>query len=523
MNQSANISSRSQASPRGPVGGHAFAHRSQMDEEQIARVSIIAFLALLAYLVLALMRFQEYTWIDFDAPIIPVIEVTMILAWFVSAKPPGFAHTLPVILLGCVYFISSLSVDASYSVEVTTNYFLNIVFVYIVVAQIAVDPRRADLVMAVFGTCMAVISVQCILMAQDPEHIGWTGLQAIQRTDSITGVWQVRYIGTLEDPNDLGMTLLAALPMLAFLASSSRSRLLQAYFVVSMGACIYAIYLLNSRGTILGLVAMTGLVGVFRLGITNAILLGIACLPVAIVLAPSRLLEGGIDDSIIERVKSWYNGMKMFTSNPLFGVGKDQYLAHHHKVSHNSWIEQVAEFGMIGYLLWNRIVLGSLVEVFQLVRADQTLASTAAAEQESQQQQTTRIGRSRNAPVKAAALAAPKATTELVALGDSVDEKPTHSPAPTDSLPEFSDALRLEGKRTRALLYSIAGILAAIFFIDRSDSLITFLVCALIAGTLTRYKLTRSDVQWLPVSLFVYLGAFIALVVVYVAIQVWVL
>ena len=528
MNQSANISSPSRPLIRGSAGGSAAAQRSQMDEAQVARVSVIAFLALLAYLVLALMRVQEYTWIDFNAPIIPVIEVTMMVAWFVSTKPPGFARTLPVILLGCVYFISSLSVDASYSVGVTTNYFLNIGFVYIVVAQIAVDPRRADLVMAIFGTCMAVISVQCILMAHHPDHMGWTGLQAIERTDSIPRVWQVRYIGTLEDPNDLGMTLLAALPMLAFLASSSRSRLLQSYFVISMGACIYAIYLLNSRGTVLGLVAMVGLVGMFRLGITKAILLGIACLPVAIVLAPSRLSEGGIDDSIIQRIASWYNGMKMFTSNPLFGVGKDQYLAHHHKVSHNSWIEQVAEFGMIGYLLWNRIVLGSLVEVFQLVRADQTLASSAAQAQESQQQQTGRIGRKKTSTVGLPGFAAlPAPTSTLPAAVAVADGTATASAqktrAATTELPELDDNLRLEGKRTRALLYSIAGILAAIFFIDRSDSLITFLVCALIAGTLTRYKLTRSDVQWLPVSLFVYLGAFIALVVVYVAIQVWVL
>ena len=77
---------------------------------------------------------------------------------------------------------------------------------------------------------------------------------------------------------------------------------------------------------------------------------------------------------------------------------------------------------------------------------------------------------------------------------------------------------QLDSKRSMALFYSIAGVLVAIFFIDRSDSLITFLVCALIAGSLTRYRLTRPDVHWLPVSLWVYLGAFIALVLVYFAI-----
>lgn len=491
MNQSATFSADTKSLGSRPL----------IAEGDIARISGLACFALVSYLVLALMRFQEYTWINFDAPIIPVIEVTMMLAWFVSTKPPGIAHSIPVILLGVVYFISSLSVDTAYSLDVTTNYFLNIGFVYIVLAQVAVDPRRADLVMAVFGSCMAVISVQCILMAMDPGHMGWTGLQAIERLDSVPRIWQVRYIGTMEDPNDLGMTLLAALPMLSFLASTSRSRLLQGYFMLCLGACIYAIYLLNSRGTVLGLVAMVALIGLFRLGLARAVLLGAICLPVAIVLAPSRLGDLTLDRSALDRIDSWYNGMKMFTSNPLFGVGKDQYLTHHYKVSHNSWIEQVAEFGLIGYLLWNRIVLGAMVEVWQLVRSDRRLVSDVAAEEASM-------------PVKPLPNRArsPKATSTLPA---EIDENALKSRKKSALLTE---SRQIDSKRSLALFFSIAGVLVAIFFIDRSDSLITFLVCALIAGSLTRYRTTRSDIRWLPVSLYVYLGAFIALVVVYFAI-----
>ena len=509
MNQSVKLSAGLRASGTKPL----------VVEGDIARISALAVFALISYLVLAVMRFQEYTWIDFDAPIIPVIEVTMMAAWFLSPKPPGLAHVLPVVLLGIVYFVASLSVDTAYSLDVTTNYFLNIGFVYIVLAQVAVDPRRADLVMAAFGSCMAVISLQCILMALDPGHMGWTGLQAIERLDSVPRVWQVRYIGTMEDPNDLGMTMLAALPMLAFLASTSRSRLLQGYFLICLGACIYAIYLLNSRGTVLGLVAMIALIGLYRVGVAKAVMLGAICLPVAIVLAPSRLGDLTLDRSALDRIDSWYNGLKMFTSNPLFGVGKDQYLTHHYKVSHNSWIEQVAEFGIIGYLLWNRIVLGAMVEVWQLVRADRRLEAEAAAEQAAlpAQSSSNRARRSGALKNRTVALPAPVDAGLPVIQGAGA---PTQ-PRPVKRLRK-SDRLtpeqQLDSKRSMALFYSIAGVLVAIFFIDRSDSLITFLVCALIAGSLTRYRLTRPDVHWLPVSLWVYLGAFIALVLVYFAI-----
>ncbi len=473
----------------------------QANDTELVRVSGLAFFGLVGYLVLAIMRFQEYTWINLNAPIIPVIEMIMIVGWLFSPKPPGFSNYLPVILLGAVYFISSIAaVGADYSVEVTSNYYLNIAFVYIVLAQVASDPRRADAVMVVFCTCMAIISVQCILMNAHPDHMGWTGLQAWQRMDSIDRFWQVRYIGTLGDPNDLGMTLLAAVPMLGYLCTNQRSRLLQAYFLLCLGLCLYTIFLLNSRGTILGLIAMVGVWALLRFGVGKSIVFLIVGIPIAITFAPSRLAESSLDRSALDRVDSWYNGMKMFASHPFFGVGKDQYLAHHYKVSHNSWIEIVAELGMIGYLLWNRIVLGALIDAFQMVLGDSRLVRRAELDA---QERNKALAREKKSPV---------------ASGKSkVDLNPGTAEATLAGLDSTGAA------RIKALFFSIVGILVAIFFIDRSDSLITFLVCALIAGSLTCYQHTRRDIDWLPVAFWVYAGAFIALVVVYVSVQVFVL
>ena len=475
-------------------------HRTLGPDTDLAQINAIAFIGLLAYIVLAIMRFQEYTWVHLDAPIIPVVEMLMLLAWAISAKPPGFTRHLPVLLLIAVYFISSLSAGAEYAVTVTQNYVFNIAVVYVVLAQVAVDARRADAVMGVFCTCMATIGVQCILMSLHPDHMGWTGLQAWERLDTEPRIWQVRYIGTLGDPNDLGMTLLAAIPMAAYLSTNSTNSLLRLYYAACLGIVLYTIYLLNSRGTILGLLAILGGWGVLRFGVAKALVVGLIALPLALAFAPSRFNESGMDRSALDRIDSWYNGMKMFTANPFFGVGKDQYLQHHYKVSHNSWIEQVAEFGMIGYLLWNRIVLGALLDAFQMFRADERVRLAAAAESEERE-------KARRQRVRAGL---PEAESALA-----------QEPGPAERLLQQIPAS--EVARTKALLLSIAGILVTIFFIDRSDSLITFLVCALIAGTLTRYEHNRTEIDWLPVSFWVYLGAFVALVVVYVAIQVFVL
>ena len=477
-------------------------HRSHLIDDDLARINAVAFFGLLCYLVLAIMRFQEYTWITLNVPIIPIVESIMIVAWMMSPKPPGVANHFPVILLGVVYFVSSLGAGAEYAVEVTQNYFLNIAFVYVVLAQVAADPKQADTVMAVFCTCMAVISLQCILMSIHPDHMGWTGLQAWVRVDAVPVVWQVRYIGTLGDPNDLGMTLLAAVPMCAYLVISKSSRLLQLFFLISMVMILYTIYLLNSRGTILGLFAMVAVFGVLRFGIAKSMVAGVLAVPAFFALAPSRMAESGMDQSALDRIDSWYNGLKMFTSHPFFGVGKDQYLIHHPKVSHNSWIEQVAEFGMIGYLLWNRIVLGALLDAYQMVMGDKRLQRAAETEREDAAREE-RIARRE-------------------ARQQGIDYVPEARVAgAAQSL--LKQIPREEILRSQALLISIAGLLVSIFFIDRSDSLITFLVCALIAGSLTRYQHQRTELNWLPVAFWVYLGAFCALVVVYVAIQIFVL
>ena len=475
-----------------------------MTEDTLDTVNFVAFACLCLYLVLAIMRFQEYTWVSLNVPIIPVVESIMILAWMGSPKPPGLSKHMPVFLLGVVYFISSLKAGAEYSVEITQNYFLNIAFVYVVLAQVAADPRRADAAMGVFCACMGVISLQCILMSVHPNHMGWTGLQAWERLDAIPVIWQVRYIGTLGDPNDLGMTLLAAVPMSAYLVLTSRSFIMKLFFLATLGGLVYTIYLLNSRGTVLGLMAVVAMFGILRFGFAKAAVAGLVAVPVALALTPSRLAESGMDQSALDRIDSWYNGMKMFTSNPFFGVGKDQYTVYHHKVSHNSWIEQVAEFGMIGYLLWNRIVLGALLEAYQMIAGDFRLKKAAITEAD-ENARDLRLAR-RDAKAAGRTLSPAFAENQATPVQNLLDKIP-----------------RTEMMRSQALFLSIVGLLVSIFFIDRSDSLITFLVCALIAGSMTRYEHQRSDISWLPISVWVYMGAFCALVVVYTAIQVFVL
>jgi len=99
-------------------------HRSLLTEDALDTVNFVAFACLCLYLVLAIMRFQEYTWISLNVPIIPVVESIMILAWMGSPKPPGLSKHMPVFLLGVVYFISSLKAGPEYSIEITQNYFL---------------------------------------------------------------------------------------------------------------------------------------------------------------------------------------------------------------------------------------------------------------------------------------------------------------------------------------------------------------------------------------------------------------
>jgi O-antigen ligase len=182
------------------------------------------------------------------------------------------------------------------------------------------------------------------------EQVGLFGTSSI-------GKGRVRYLGPLQDPNELALAIGVAAPFaFGFLErkrTSGRIALL-ATTLVLVGMCtVYT----QSRGGQLVFLAAVGAYFIRRYGWRGA-LLGAICG------APLLLLGGRsgteADASAMERLECWYEGMTMWREHPLIGVGALQFTDYHFLTAHNSYVLAPAEIGLIGFVIWTTVLWVSL-------------------------------------------------------------------------------------------------------------------------------------------------------------------
>ena len=54
------------------------------------------------------------------------------------------------------------------------------------------------------------------------------------------------------------------------------------------------------------------------------------------------------DESAMGRIQAWSKGWQLLKSNPIVGVGKDQFREHYKKDTHSSYVRAGAELGLLG-------------------------------------------------------------------------------------------------------------------------------------------------------------------------------
>ena len=178
------------------------------------------------------------------------------------------------------------------------------------------------------------------------ERVGLFGSSSV-------GQGRVRWVGPLQDPNELALAVAIGLPF-AFAAferkrSAGRLALLLGSLVL-IAACVI---LTRSRGGQLVFLAVLAVYFVRRFG-WRGLVLG------AILSAPILLLGGRsgaeAESSSLERLDCWFEGMSMVKGDPLVGVGQGQFAEHHVQTAHNSYILAAAELGLPGMLLWSLVL-----------------------------------------------------------------------------------------------------------------------------------------------------------------------
>ena len=197
------------------------------------------------------------------------------------------------------------------------------------------------------------------------EHPGWLG------TSSIEG--RVRYLGILEDPNELAWVLTMGLPFCFAFYEERRSASRLALLIAGLVITATCVIMTKSRSGQLSLLASIGLYFIRRYRGRGAIAALVAGLPI--------LLLGGrsgeeAESSSTERLGCWAEAISMWRENPILGVGSGQFTEHNSLTAHNSFLLTLAELGPIGFFLWT----ASIYFAFKItVRVQTDLASDEQA------------------------------------------------------------------------------------------------------------------------------------------------
>ncbi|MCG8667896.1 MAG: O-antigen ligase family protein [Pseudomonadales bacterium] len=297
-------------------------------------------------------------------PLTITLELFCILTWAMQKKRFDAIQIKAVMLLNLFIIVSWIPFSINEGISSAIQFFVNQSLIVLLISNILDSKNKARLMLMLLVITSATMAIHGILQLADPDKTGWTGIRAMVRHDSgDEPVWQARYCGPFADPNDMGMLLASSLPILLYLYKTS-SNFMQKVLWLGCGYFILqGVYIVNSRGTILAAVAPIGLYLALRYNVVKAIVPMLMALPVAIAILPSRVFISN-DESSQGRIDAWYAGYQMFKSYPITGVGMGNFIDHHHKTAHNSWVLAYAELGLIGFYFWMLMMFTALYAVY---------------------------------------------------------------------------------------------------------------------------------------------------------------
>lgn len=404
------------------------------------------FFLLVLYVLMIFVRPQEWVPAIMGWPIMPVLILAAFLFWLFSTnkalQAPQF-YILALLMLFSPITVALAGEGVAATLE-TVQKLAPLYLTFLLIGATFLSRKRIHVMMWLMVGGAVLMSAHGI--QQKLTGTGWTGEVAI--------LGRMRYIGLFNDPNDVGMSLVTALPMATYLLRISRHTLVKLFLLLCICTILWGIKLTDSRGTILALGAILGVYSWRRFGIFRTILAGMITLPLLLLLSTRMDTINPGEESAHGRVEAWYEGMQMLIDNPVFGVGIGLFGDHNPLTAHNSYILVLAELGIPGYFLWFTF-FGSCIMIMYLLQRSKKKVKPAWQILTENRLQGIRD------------------TSEFTASRELPDKK--------DLAPE-------DQAIARALFLSFVGLATASFFLSRSYSLQLLLLCGM---AVAHYQGTR--------------------------------
>jgi len=413
------------------------------------------FVLSLAYLMLTIIRPQDYMPGLVGVPILPVVLILAFAQWLGSVgknlSAPQFM-ILPIFLL--VMLLSDAANDwLGGALEQLEKFGPTVIAFFVLATAVSTSRKRVVITFAVFTLCAMVLALHGV--DQFNNGVGWTGM-------GLSEDRRIQYVGIFNDPNDLGLLFVTTLPMALYL--SARGGFLgRVFWFAGAALLLYGIYLTNSRGAFLAVMVIAAVYLWRKRGLlTSLALSGVGMM--GLLLIPTRAQDISVDeDSAFGRIDAWYEGLHMFLSHPLLGVGAGNFTDYNDLTAHNSFVLVIAETGLLGYVLWLAFVGYSFLMMLRVLRYQV--------------------------------------------------EVPAQATVPVEKADDASLGVDWERERNIALtlLLALCGMFAAAFFLSRSYTVVMYLLIAIVVGDFVRvrasvpgmrgFSLVSGGWWWVPVAL----------------------
>ena len=472
------------------------------------------FLLILVYLCFAIVRPQDFLP---GMANLPVMSITLLLAfvgWLLrGARTSGAPQflLLPVFVLIAMAseVISGWSGGMQYVIEQMGPSLI----VFFVLASALDNPRRTAIAFAVIGLCAMVLALHSVQQAE--QGVGWTGM-------TLGEDGRIRYVGIFNDPNDLGLLFVMALPMVVCLAS--RAGFFGRWFWrIGAVLLLFGVYLTKSRGTQLAVLLMGAVWLWQKRGLLTAGSLGFVGL-VGLMLMPSTRMNDldPDEESAFGRVDAWYEGLDMFKTHPLFGVGFGNFTDYNRLTAHNSFVLVLAETGFLGFVTWLAFVGYGFWMMWRLLRLQAGLAQAAqvavahvvAARPQARLALVRALPAGADAEQRRTTVVRGPAAVVATGAGTAADRADTAAQQRQD---------RAEQALSLTLFCALCGFFTAAFFLSRSYNIMLYTLAAIVVGhyaslrkrhdTLPRFTLSASGWRWLPISLMVIAALYVLVAV----------
>lgn len=322
----------------------------------------VPLMLLLIYLLFAVGFVQEWVPFFFSLPhlaerIVAYCVIGAVLLQSVKARALSFRLTPVGKGLLVVVLAFGTTVITAYWVQAWSNAMYELLrhlVLFVAVANIVTTPRRVRLVTFFYIGTVAVLTIMSIKYYYEGHRI------------YRMGIWRAVGPGaSLSDPNAHAATILYMMPMIIGVWSWSRRRWFRAGLVALAMACTWNIVITGSRTAAVGFLAMLGFYVVRwkrrMFGLAGATVF-VAVLLTTIPAQYLGRLESSLDtsgtsgasQSALGRWHGLLDGVSMFSSSPITGVGFGCYTVVHGQrfgqwfASHSLPGQLLGETGLVG-------------------------------------------------------------------------------------------------------------------------------------------------------------------------------